>query len=246
MSPKSKVHSGYRAGGRHDRPVRRGGGRGVRQAGLCLGRRHGARADRLGRVLQRAAEGMRRVQQRAARRRAHHQGLEGPGARQQVGQRQHHADDRHGSLGRGREVVLSGRRQGRLRGLRAAQAPHADAGRLAARGAADHRGARQEGRRPRRAHGQDRQGRLRPRQPGGAGPALVGDRLPLRQAPVAEQSEHLGLARRSAPDRSPPPLRRADNRNYASPVTSPPLPVPRPGSRAAGSPPRAGRTLFAA
>ena len=40
------------------------------------------------------------------------------------------------------------------------------AGRLAARGAADHRGARQEGRRPRRAHGQDRQGRLHPRQPG--------------------------------------------------------------------------------
>ena len=28
------------------------------------------------------------------------------------------------------------------------------------------------------------------------------------------------------------------NRSYASPVTSPPLPVPRPGSRAAGSPPR--------
>ena len=53
------------------------------------------------------------------------------------------ADDRHGALGRGREVVLSGRRLRRLRGLRAAQAPHADAGRLAARGAAHHRGARQ-------------------------------------------------------------------------------------------------------
>src|SRR5271157_5460011 len=33
-------------------------------------------------------------------------------------------------------------------------------------------------------------------------------------------------------------------RSYATPVTSPPLPVPRPGSRAAGSPPRAGRTFL--
>ncbi len=47
------------------------------------------------------------VNERAARRRAHRQGLEGPRPRQQVGQRQHQADDRHGSLGRGREVVLS-------------------------------------------------------------------------------------------------------------------------------------------
>ena len=33
-------------------------------------------------------------------------------------------------------------------------------------------------------------------------------------------------------------------RRIATPVTSPPLPVPRPGSRAAGPPPGAGRTLF--
>ena len=35
-----------------------------------------------------------------------------------------------------------------------------------------------------------------------------------------------------------------NNRSYATPVTSPPLPVPRPGSRAAGSSPRAGRNLL--
>ena len=91
-----------------------------------------------------------------------------PGQGQQLGQRQHQADHRPRSLGRGRALELSRRRLRRLRGLRAAQAPHADAGRLAARGAADHRGARQEGRRPRRAHGQDRQGRVHSRQPGTA------------------------------------------------------------------------------
>ncbi len=113
------------------------------------------------------------------------------------------------------------------------------AGRLAARGAARHRGARQEGRRPRRAHGQDRQGRLHSRQPGGGCPALVRNRLPLRQAPVTEQSQYLGCARRSAAGvvhrRCVDTL---TDRSYATPVTSPPLPVPRPGSRAAGVPQR--------
>ena len=44
------------------------------------------------------------------------------------------------------------------------------------------------------------------------------------------------------------PRPRADGQHqqkeFATPVTSPPLPVPRPGSRAAGSPPRAGRTFL--
>ena len=48
---------------------------------------------------------------------------------------------------------------------------------------------------------------------------------------------------------SPPPQRRAEQqtlnkRSYATPVTSPPLPVPRPGSRAAAPPPGGGRTFF--
>ena len=71
-------------------------------------------------------------------------------------------------------------------------------------------------------------------------PALVRHRLPLRQASVAEQSQHLGLARRYAAGGL---HRRSIHTlsiwsNYASPVTSPPLPVPRPGSRAAGVPQR--------
>jgi hypothetical protein len=43
-----------------------------------------------------------------------------------------------------------------------------------------------------------------------------------------------------------PLLHRAEHRtrSFANSVTSPPLPVPRPGSRAAGSPPRAGRTFL--
>ena len=44
--------------------------------------------------------------------------------------------------------------------------------------------------------------------------------------------------------RPPRPRARPNNRSYATPVTSPPLPVPRPGSRAAGSPPGAGRTFL--
>src|SRR3954452_20406368 len=48
---------------------------------------------------------------------------------------------------------------------------------------------------------------------------------------------------------SPPPQHRAEqqtlnNRSYATPVTSPPLPVPRPGSRAAAPPPGGGRTFL--
>ncbi len=72
------------------------------------------------------------------------------------------------------------------------------AGRLAARGAADHGGARPEGRRPRGAHRQDRQGRLHPRQPEREHPAVVGHRLPLREAPVAVRPQCVGVARRSA------------------------------------------------
>ena len=71
-------------------------------------------------------------------------------------------------------------------------------------------------------------------------PALVRDRLPLREAPVAVRSECLGRARRSAaaPVRTAITLALTDTekRSYALPVTSPPLPVPRPGSRAAGLP----------
>ena len=42
------------------------------------------------------------------------------------------------------------------------------------------------------------QRRIHSRQPGERNPALVEDRLPLREAPVAVRSERLGLARRSA------------------------------------------------
>ena len=72
----------------------------------------------------------------ATRRRALDAGLEGARAHQPVGQQPHQADDRPRTLGRGRAMDLSRRRLRRLRGLRAAQAPHADAGGLAARGAA--------------------------------------------------------------------------------------------------------------
>ena len=80
-------------------------------------------------------------------------------------------------------------------------------------------------------------------------PALVGDRLPLRETPIAERSERLGRARRSTPgsrDRDFVPLNccLSEKESYASPVTSPPLPVPRSGSRAAASPPGGGRTLW--
>ena len=90
---------------------------------------------------------------------------------------------------------------------------------------------------------QDRQGRLRPRDPGGAGPALVGYRLPLRQASVAEQPEQLGFARRHAA--------RIRHRHLVAlktgirvPVTSPPSPSPDRAPRAAGVPQRRPQPFF--
>jgi predicted transglutaminase-like cysteine proteinase len=55
---------------------------------------------------------------------------------------------------------------------------------------------KQEG--SRRADGDHRQGRLRPRQSDPGHSALVGDWLPFRQAPIAVQSQRLGLAGRFA------------------------------------------------
>ena len=72
-----------------------------------------------------------------------------------------------------------------------------------------------------------------------AGPALVRDRLPLRQAPVAERPERLGLARRHAPGRrhrhvtlmAPHPgLRKADH-PHATPDRICMRPAPLPGDR---------------
>ena len=65
--------------------------------------------------------------------------------------------------------------------------------------------------------------------------------LPLREAAVADRSElwvSLGDPRPAARHRDVALNdAEANQRSYATPVTSPPLPVPRPGSRAAGSPP---------
>src|SRR5258707_13010196 len=109
---------------------------------------------------------------------------------------------------------------------------------MAARSAADHGGARQEGRRPRGADGEDRQGRVRSRQPERKRRGLDRDWIPLRQAPVAERSESMGLARRRPPGRCDGECERSLNKiaegvlkkatiiELRDPVTSPPLPVP--------------------
>src|SRR5262249_54289842 len=84
-----------------------------------------------------------------------------------------------------------------------------------------------------------------PRQPGRGRPALERHRLSLREAPVAERPERVGRARRAAPrgfDRDDIDAL-TTQRSFATPVTSPPLPVPRPGSRAADPPPRTGRNF---
>src|ERR1700730_202443 len=153
-------------------------------------------------------------------------GMAGFVAGQPLGQRDRQADDRHGSLGRHREMVVADGRLRRLRGLRAVEAQDADGRRLAARGAADHGGARQEGRRPRRADREDRQGRVHPRQPERERRGLDRDRLPLRQTSVAERSERMGLAWRQ-PSRGLNRQRPLTKENRTrDPVTSPPLPVP--------------------
>src|SRR5665213_3353526 len=72
-------------------------------------------------------------------------GMARPVAGQPLGQRNRQADDRYGSLGRDREMVVADRRLRRLRGLCAVEAQDADRRRLAARGAADHGGTRQKG-----------------------------------------------------------------------------------------------------
>ena len=61
-------------------------------------------------------------------------------------------------------------------------------------------------------------------------PALVGHRLPLRQAAVASRPECVDCARRAAQCAGDGHLALIDQ-GVATPVTSPPLPVPRPGSR---------------
>src|SRR5882672_4385959 len=98
---------------------------------------------------------------------------------------------------------------------------------MAARGAADHGGARQEGRRPCGADRENRQGRVRSRQPERKRRGLDRDRLPLRQASVAERSECMGLAWRRPPrgrhGQRPITKQITETRD---PVTSPPLPVP--------------------
>ena len=58
-------------------------------------------------------------------------------------------------------------------------------------------------------------------------------------------SRSVTTAQPSLPPRRRAEQQRLNNRSYATPVTSPPLPVPRPGSRAAAPPPGGGRTFFA-
>ena len=79
-------------------------------------------------------------------------------------------------------------------------------------------------------------------------PALVGDRLPLRQASVADRSERLGRARRSSARPPPPPRRPADRERLSKELRVPghvPTP-PRPQTGfARGRPsPEAGRTFL--
>ena len=87
-------------------------------------------------------------------------------------------------------------------------------------------------------------------------PAVVGDRLPLRQAPVAIRSEYLDRARRYRNraghriSRHVSSFERSENRNLErdkelrDPGHVPTPPRPQTGFVAAGSPPGAGRTLF--
>ncbi len=102
-----------------------------------------------------------------------------------------------------------------------------------------------QGRRPRDPDREDRQGRVHSRQPERERRGLDRDRIPLRQASIAERSECLGLARRHRP-RSPLPAPTTDNRNNSRHATrSHPHPSPsQTGSRAASSPPRAGRNFL--
>src|ERR1700712_4307488 len=100
---------------------------------------------------------------------------------------------------------------------------------MAARSAADHGGARQEGRRPCGADRKNRQGRVRSRQPERKRRGVDRDRLPLRQASVAERSQCVGLARRQPPGACNRLVTRSlTNKDLPTrdPVTSPPLPVP--------------------
>ena len=77
---------------------------------------------------------------------------------QPVGQQRDQADDRHGTLGRGREWSYPEDGYGDCEDYVLLKRRMLIAGGLAARGAADHRGARQARRRPCRAHREDRQG----------------------------------------------------------------------------------------
>ena len=70
----------------------------------------------------------------------------------------------------------------------------------------------------------------------------TGYRFVKRQSQI--RPEPVGLARRTAHG-ARHGFGALTGKEFAFPVTSPPLPVPRPGSRAAGSPPRPGRTFSA-
>ena len=146
------------------------------------------------------------------------------------------AGDRHGPLGRGREVVLIPTARATVARTTCCQAAHVMQAGWRREATADHRGRDKKGDERRGADGQDRQGRLQPRQPGGRGPALVGYRLPLRQASVAGRTEQLGIRSATELPHSPPPPRRAKTGTASR--SRPTLPVPRPGWRAAGVPQR--------
>src|SRR4029079_9817450 len=70
--------------------------------------------------------------------------------------------------------------------------------------------------------------------------------ITLHEAAFADRSQRLGCAWRHTSGHFYRNVALSDctNKELRDPVTSPPLPVPRPGSRAAASPPGGGRTFF--
>ena len=103
------------------------------------------------------------------------------------------ARHRHGDLRRGR-ILDHPDHQGRLRGLRAAEAQAPDGARLACERAADDGGARREGRGPRRADGAHGAGRFHPRQQGRRGEVVEPHPLRVHHAAVLSQSDDLDVA----------------------------------------------------
>ncbi|CAH1677074.1 hypothetical protein BOSEA31B_14508 [Hyphomicrobiales bacterium] len=137
---------------------------------------------------------------RGRKHRAQRQDLEDDRRHQQQRESRDRGHHRRGSLGRRRPLGPPDRRQGRLRGLRAAQAQAAGRGGHPAPRHADDRGDRRGECRPRRADDPHQSRRLHPRQQAQRDPALEPDRLRLRQARVAVPHRLDFSGRRPDPD----------------------------------------------